>query len=200
MEESQNLDPTPTPDMAPAPSRKKILIPIVAILMVIVGVLMAIKASVQKEAHLSLQPIELNEGSQIPNLEMTRLDGTKVKFDDLPYKVMMINFWATWCDACMEEMPSIVALRDKFSSQGFEVLAVNVDENPTQAAPPVIKKLGMHFPVFTDQSNALAEMFDVHAIPLTVIVGKDRKIRYVESGGVDWASDNIQQMLTQWLK
>jgi peroxiredoxin len=195
MEETQNLDPTPLPET----NKKKIFLPIVVILVLVVGALMAIKASVQKEAHLSSQPVELIEGAQIPDVQMSRLDGTQVSVSDLPHKVMMINFWATWCEACMEEMPSIVALREKYKAQGFEVLAVNVDENPTQAAPPTAKKLGMNFPIFTDKSNALAEMFDVHAIPLTVIINKDRKILYVESGGRDWNAEDIQQMMTQWV-
>jgi cytochrome c biogenesis protein CcmG/thiol:disulfide interchange protein DsbE len=195
MEESQNLDPTPMHE----PNKRKIWIPIVVILVVVVGALMAIKASVQKEAHLNAQPVELIEGAQIPDIEMNRLDGSKVNLSELPHKVMMINFWATWCEACIEEMPSIVALRAKYKAQGFEVLGVNVDENPAQVAPAMAKKMGMEFPLFTDKSNALAEMFDVHAIPLTVIINKDRKILYTESGGRDWNSEEIQQMMAQWV-
>lgn len=195
MEESQNLDPTSLPET----SKKKIFLPIIIILVLIVGALMAIKASVQKEARLNTQPVELVEGAELPDVELTRLDGTKTKMSELPHKVVMINFWATWCEACIEEMPSIVALREKFQKQGFEVLGVNVDENPQQAAPPMTKKMNMNFPILTDKSNALAEMFDVHAIPLTVVVSKDRKILYVESGGRDWNSEDIQQMVTQWV-
>ena len=100
----------------------------------------------------------------------------------------------------MEEMPSIVALREKYSAKGFEVVGVNVDENPDQVVPPTIKKLGMKFPIFTDKSNALAELFDVHAIPLSVIMDKDRKILLIESGGRDWMSTDIQQMMDKWLQ
>ena len=194
MEESHQLD-----SLSSGPSKKKILLPIAVILIVIVGVLMAIKSSVHKEAKIALQPIDLNEGSALPNFDLTRLDGSKVAVGDLPHKVMMLNFWATWCEACMEEMPSIVALREKYSAKGFEVLGVNVDENPNQVVPGTLLKLGMKFPIFTDQSNALAEMFDVHAIPLTVIIDHNRKILLVESGGRDWNEEEIQQMMDKWL-
>ncbi len=185
---------------SPMPSKKRVLIPIVVILVLIVGALMAIKASVHKDAHLNTQSVELIEGAQLPDFQLVRLDGTKVSVGDLQNKVMMINFWATWCEACMEEMPSIVGLREKYAPKGFEVLAINVDENPDQVVPTAIKKFGIKFPVFTDKNNAMSELFDVHAIPLTVVIDKDRKILMVESGGREWMGDDVQQMLTKWLQ
>ena len=182
------------------PNRKKIFIPIAVILVVIVGGLMAMKYSVHKEAHLASQPVELVEGAEVPDIELTKLEGGKVQISDLSNKVMMINFWATWCEACMEEMPSIVTLRDQYSSQGFEVLSINVDENPAQATPAVIKRLGIKFPIFTDAGNTLAELFDVHAIPLTVVINKSRKILLVEPGGRDWNTDEMHQLMDHWVK
>src|ERR1700751_2243831 len=142
-------------------SRKKVFLPVAIILVVIVGALLAVKASVKKEARLNSQPIEMVEGSEIPDLKLTAIDGTAKNLSDFSQKVVLLNFWATWCEACMEEMPSMVALREKYASQGFEIVGINVDENPTQAVPPVLQKLGIHFPIFTDQGNTLAEMFDV---------------------------------------
>ena len=199
MEDSENQEPTThfTPD--PPPSRKKIFIPIIVILVVIVGSLMAIKASVQKESRLAVQPVELNEGAELPNFSLNPLTGDPIKLGDLPHKVVLINFWATWCEACMEEMPSLVSLRDQYASKGFEVLGVNVDENPAQVVPETAKKLGIKFPIFTDKGNALAEMFDVRAIPLSVLIDKNRKILLVESGGRDWNTEDIHQMLDKWL-
>jgi peroxiredoxin len=181
------------------PNRKKVFIPIAIILVLIVGALMAVKASVHKEARLATQPLELTEGAEVPNFELSKLDGGKVQIGDISSKVMMINFWATWCEACMEEMPSIVTLRDQYSSKGFEVLGINVDENPTEVTPPVVKKLGIKFPIFTDSGNNLAELFDVHAIPLTVIINKSRKILLVEPGGRDWNTDDMHQLLDKWV-
>lgn len=184
----------------PERNPKRIFIPIAVILTLILGALIAIKASVQKETRLAFQDIELIEGSELPNLTLTYLDGKKAMLGDLPHKVMMINFWATWCEACLEEMPSIVKLRNQFSSQGFEVLGVNVDEDPEKVAPAMMKKFNIEFPVLTDKNGELAQMFDVHAIPLTVIINQGRKILFVESGGREWDSDDIQQMMKTWLK
>jgi len=187
-------------ESTPIASKKKVFLPIAIILVLVVGALLAIKASVTKEAHLSTQPIEMVEGGEVPDLQMTALDGSKKSLSDVSKKVTLINFWATWCEACMEEMPSMVTLREKYAPQGFEILAINVDENPTQAVPPILKNLNIHFPIFTDPGNALAEMFDVHAIPLSVMVNKDRKILLIESGGREWNDDETHQLMEKWLK
>ncbi len=187
-------------ETTPNQSKKKIFLPIAIILILIVGALMVIKASVHKEAHLNSQPVEMVEGAEVPNFELTGLDGNKKKLSDLPHKVMLLNFWATWCEACMEEMPSMVALRDKYAPQGFEILAINVDENPSQVVPSIVKSMKIQFPIFTDPGNILAEMFDVHAIPLSVIINKNRKILLIESGGREWNDEEMHQVLEKWLK
>lgn len=178
---------------------RRVLVPIIVILVIVVGALLAVKASIKKEAGINSQLVELTEGKDVPEFELVKLDGTKVALSDLKHKVMMINFWATWCEACVEEMPSIVNLREKYASKGFEVLGVDVDENPQEAVPPMAKKFGMNFPIFTDKQGMLSELFDVHAIPLTVIINHDKKVLFVESGERDWNSVEIQQLLEKWL-
>jgi thiol-disulfide isomerase/thioredoxin len=180
-------------------NRKRLFIPIAAILIVIVGALMAIKASVQKETRQNLQSVELVEGSELPNFTLTQLDGKTVQVGDLPGKVKMLNFWATWCEACMEEMPSIVKLRDTYHERGFEVIGLNVDETPPKAVPPTQQKFAMKFPTFQDPTNALTELFDIHAIPLTVIFNEDRKILLIESGSREWDNEEMHMMIEKWL-
>lgn len=187
-------------ESTPAQSKKKVFLPIAIILVLIVGALMAIKASVQKEARLNSQPIEMVEGAEVPNFQLIGLDGSKQNLSDLPHKVMLVNFWATWCEACMEEMPSMVSLREQYAPKGFEILAVNVDEDPIKAVPSVVKSMGIKFPIFRDPGNVLAEMFDVHAIPLSVVISKDRKILMVESGGREWFDEETRQLVEKWLK
>ena len=181
------------------PNRKKIFIPIIIILGLIIGVLTTIKASVHKDLNTTFQAIEIAEGNTLPDFELTKLDGTKTRVSAINGKVFMINFWATWCEACMEEMPSIVTLREHYSAKEFEVLGINVDENQTEVVPAVARKVGIKFPLFSDPENRLAEMFDVHAIPLTVILNKTRKILLVEPGGRDWNADEMHQLIDKWL-
>jgi thiol-disulfide isomerase/thioredoxin len=200
MEDSENLDSTPSSFISnPPPSKKRFIIPIVVILAVVIVSLMAVKASFQKQIRSSHQRVELTEGNEVPDLLMVGLDKQETWLSSLPHKVMLINFWATWCEACMEEMPSLVQLRDQYASKGFEVLGVNVDDNPIPVAANTATKLGIKFPIFTDRSNSLSDAFDLHAIPLTVIVNKNHKILMVESGGRDWNSEEIHQLIEKWL-
>jgi peroxiredoxin len=200
MEDSENLEtPQPTYLSPEPPNRKRLLIPVVAILAITIASLMAVKASFQKPKTRLTEPVELSEGSQLPDLELVRMDGSKVSLSDLKHKVMLINFWATWCEACLEEMPSLVQLRSQYSPKGFEVLGINVDDNPVPAATQMAARLSINFPLFTDKNGDLSAVFDLNAIPLTVIINGDRKILMVESGGRDWNSEEIQQLLGKWL-
>jgi thiol-disulfide isomerase/thioredoxin len=180
--------------------KKKVFLSIAVILVVIVGILMVVKASINKEARLNSQPVELVEGAEIPDIELVSMDGSKKDLSDLPHKVMLLNFWATWCHSCMEEMPSMVALRNKYASQGFEILGVNVDENPGKAIPQTISKYSITFPVFIDEKNKLSEIFDVHAVPLSIMINRDRKIVMFESGGREWDDDETHQLVEKLLK
>ena len=132
---------------------RRVLLPIVIILTIVVVALLAIKASVRKDGKANTQLVELAEGAEIPNFELVKLDGTKISLSDLPHKVMMINFWATWCEACIEVMPSIVELREANVGKGFEILGIDVDENAFDAVPPVLVKVEMKFPIFTENQE-----------------------------------------------
>jgi peroxiredoxin len=200
MEDSEHLETNQPTYISPEPpNRRRFLIPVVAILAITVASLMAVKASFQKpKTHLT-QPVDLNEGSQLPDLELVRMDGSKVTLSELKHKVMLINFWATWCEACLEEMPSLVQLRSQYASKGFEVLGINVDDNPVPAATQMAAKLSINFPLFSDKTGDLSAIFDLNSIPLTVIIDQNRKILMVEAGGRDWNSEDIQQLLGKWL-
>ena len=114
-------------------------------------------------------------------------------------KPIVVDFWATWCEACMVEMPSILKLRQEFKPKGFDLVAVNVDENPNAVLPKTLKKLGIDFPVFIDEENKLGDLFQIQAIPLTVIIDKDRKVLYIEGGEKDWYSKEVRELMQGWL-
>ena len=141
----------------------------------------------------------LTLGGTIPDFESPLLKGGTVRFSKLGAKVTLVNFWATWCEACMVEMPSIVKLWKDYHSKGFEVLAVDLDENPAAVAPKALARLGMEFPVLTDPEGKMGELFDVHAIPLTVILDRNGKILFMKRGELDWNSSKVREMLDAWL-
>jgi thiol-disulfide isomerase/thioredoxin len=143
--------------------------------------------------------LRIEVGAVLPDFALTRADGANTTISKVGGKVTLVNFWASWCEACTVEMPSIVKLRDSYQAKGFEVVAVNVDENPAEVLPQMLPQLGIRFPVFIDPEGKLAGLFDVHAIPLTVIMDSSRKILYVESGDRDWNGTEVRSLMDRWL-
>ena len=143
--------------------------------------------------------ILVREGVILPNLTFTSFEGNEVKLSEMNYKLTIINFWATWCDACLEEMPSLIALRDSFQDQGLEIVGLNLDDAPEEVVPMVMKKYQMKFPIYVDPEGRLAEFFDIHAIPRTIFLGKNKEVLLIHDGQEDWNSDDMHQQIRRWL-
>ena len=185
---------------APAPGKSlwKALIPIVLIVAVSAGVLTFVKSRAGHPGGGA--SVELREGANVPDFRLQPFArGEPVLASSLKAKVVLVNFWATWCEACMEEMPSIVKLREGFASQGLEVVAVNMDENPAAVLPKALKDFGIAFPVYVDTDAKLSETFDVRAIPFTVVMDRNRRVLFLEAGGRNWNSAEMQALVKQWL-
>ncbi len=200
-----NQEPEGTPGKQPSalemdpPVKRNPMVFVVGALAVSLILLLAIKSKIRPAMPTDQAKVEVVEGATLPDIELTKLDGSKVSLSQLKHKVILLNFWATWCEACMTEMPSLIKLREKYSKDGFEILGINLDNNPDNAVPPVQKKLGMTFPIFKDESGNIGDMFDVHAIPLSLVLNKDRTILYTYSGDQDWNSEEVFNLVEQWL-
>jgi peroxiredoxin len=176
----------------------KILSPIAVILLLVIGALKLIQMqsgiSRSRASHLEVIP-----GHTISDFALTQIDGKSVQISEISQKIILINFWATWCEACMVEMPSLVALRDSFHQKGLEILGINLDENPTSVVPKTIREYQIKFPIYLDPEGKVAELFNVHAIPLTVIMNSQRQILYVKDGEQNWNSPSVRSQIERWL-
>ncbi|MGZ3708413.1 MAG: TlpA family protein disulfide reductase [Bdellovibrionota bacterium] len=176
------------------------IIPIVMIIGLVVGTLTVIKTRFGgARPHDGPSAFEVREGSTVPDLTLQKYPNGETTLSQLSGKVVLINFWATWCEACMEEMPSILKLRGRFKDRGFEVVAVNVDENPEAVLPATLKQLGIDFPVYIDKEGQVAGLFDVHAIPLTVMINSSRKVLLVQDGERNWMDEDLLSKMEKWL-
>ncbi len=183
----------------PANLAKKALIPAALITLLAAGSYVFLRTQV-RGPHLQGQGhVEVTVGSVLPDFELQEFGGAKVRFSDLKARVALVNFWASWCESCMVEMPSIVELRSSFKDKGFAVLAVNVDEHPDALLPKLLRQLKIDFKVYTDREGQLAELFDVHAIPLTVILDGNRKVLFIESGEKNWNATDFRSQMESWL-
>jgi thiol-disulfide isomerase/thioredoxin len=114
------------------------------------------------------------------------LDGHAIDLQDLKGRVVLVNFWATWCEPCREEMPSIEKLRAKLDGRPFDVLTVNYGESRERVAE-FLERQRVHLPVVLDPDKQAAETWNAKGLPMTFLVGADGRVRYFVFGEMDWS-------------
>ena len=112
---------------------------------------------------------------------------------------MLVNFWATWCGPCRQEMPHLNKLYEKYKSSGFVLLGVNVDDDATQAAG-VASKLGVKFPVLPDSDKRVSRQYDLSAMPSTVLIDRDGRVRYLHRGYQNGYENTYDKQIRELLK
>ena len=116
-----------------------------------------------------------------PDFTLKALDGTNLRLAEQKGDIMLINFWASWCGPCIQEMPALDKLAQKYRMLGVQVWGVNV-ENDSAAAKAYLAKVQVGFPVLFDVDNTVSEAYQVAAMPTTVIVDKNGTVRSVHRG------------------
>jgi thiol-disulfide isomerase/thioredoxin len=114
------------------------------------------------------------------------LSGRTVDLRDYRGKVVVLNFWATWCEPCREEMPSLQRLRARMNGKPFEVLTVNYGEFP-QRIEPFMKREKIDLPVLLDTQKDVAKAWNAGGLPITFIVDSAGSVRYWVFGERDWS-------------
>ena len=117
-----------------------------------------------------------------PNFTLQSNAGGQVSLASLKGKVVMVNFWATWCVPCRQEMPHLEALYEKYNGLGFELLAVNVEKNNAEGARKWLQETPVTFPVLFDPENQVTKLCKVQTMPSTVIIGRDGTMRFMHNG------------------
>lgn len=132
--------------------------------------------------------------AQTPDLNLPQLDGGKRDLGSLKGKVLLVNFWATWCPPCVEEIPSLQRLYEARKAQGLEILAVDVGEPREQVAGFLADK-PVSFPVLLDSEGVQLKHWGVHAFPTTFILDRTLRIRYAGFGAFAWDSAEVLKTL-----
>ncbi len=191
---------TALPEQNYKASLKNFLIPLGVILAFVWLGLLGLKARFNNSTAERAKTSEVRVGSVLPLFSFaTAGDGRSVSISEFSSKVVVLNFWATWCEACMEELPSLIQLRKRFQGAGLEVIGVNLDENPDRSIEKTKQQYKIEFPLVKDVDGKLADLFDVHAIPVTLVFDKNRKVLLIKEGGQDWFSKEIVGRVQQWL-
>jgi peroxiredoxin len=116
-----------------------------------------------------------------PDFTLTDANGQSVTLSDLRGQVIMINFWASWCGPCRQEMPLLEQIHQRYEPLGFTLLGVNVEKNPADGQA-FLKERPVSFPVLYDPENDISKLYDVVAMPSTVLIDRQGNVRYLHHG------------------
>jgi thiol-disulfide isomerase/thioredoxin len=139
------------------------------------------------------------DGGATPPLALEDLAGRTHSLADYRGKVVLVNFWATWCEPCREEMPSIDRLRNSLKGKPFEVLAVNLAE-PLSRIEKFSATMPLGFPLLRDRDGAAGKAWKAKLLPASYLIGRDGRIRYVAYGELDWSSDAVRARVSELLQ
>ena len=126
-------------------------------------------------------------GGPTPALVTRNLDGAKVDLKDLQGRVVVLNFWATWCGPCKAELPSLVRLKDKLAGKPFALVALNDGDSPDKIAR-YLRSAKLDLPVWLDTEDTISTgAWRVHGLPMTFVIDARGHVRYSVIGERDWS-------------
>ncbi|OZB83986.1 MAG: hypothetical protein B7X28_01310 [Halothiobacillus sp. 13-55-253] len=153
--------------------------------------------TVEQTKSTELQPYS---GPQNRVLDLMDLQGQAIDLKDYRGKVVLLNFWASWCPPCVHEMPSMTRLKTLLEGEPFEILAVNLAEDRA-AIDAFIKQHPVNFPILTDPAGTAVQTWQVYAYPSTYLIDRKGRIRYALFGGAEWdqpdAVAKIRQLIAE---
>ena len=120
-------------------------------------------------------------GKDAPDFTLRGHQEENIKLSEYYGKVVMLNFWATWCGPCRQEIPKLTELKNLHNEYDFELLGINIDEDQDKARQ-LAKKLSVNYPILFDEEKGVAKSYQVDAMPMTVLIGRDGKVRYIHRG------------------
>ena len=134
----------------------------------------------------------------LPNLPFTTLDGRMGALANLRGKVVLVNFWATWCPYCLKEMPAIEQFYKDYQARGFEVLALSLDDDPAKAAQ-YVREHGYTFPVAMANAEMQRALGPVSQVPMSMVIDRDGHLRHKVRGQVHYGrlEDLVKPLLAQ---
>ncbi|GIX47180.1 MAG: hypothetical protein KatS3mg131_1391 [Candidatus Tectimicrobiota bacterium] len=123
------------------------------------------------------------------------LQGNLVRLADTRGRVVLLNFWATWCPPCRAEMPALEALHRDYQKRGLTILAISSDVEGEKAVAPFVRRYGLTFTVLLDPRNTLGERLQVRGLPTTYLLDKAGRIAAYEVGIRDWNGSKMRRFL-----
>jgi cytochrome c biogenesis protein CcmG/thiol:disulfide interchange protein DsbE len=144
-------------------------------------------------SRIRINPIKGDK--RVPDFSLKDLTGKKVEIKQYKGKIIFLNFWATWCGPCKEEMPSLEVLHRQFKGDNFVLLTISVDYEGLKPVREFLDKQHYTFPVLLDPNGETLDLFEVKGIPITFIIDKRGRVIGRAIGPRDWKSPEVFSLI-----
>lgn len=138
-------------------------------------------------------------GKAAPDFTLKSLSGTNIRLREQRGRVVMINFWASWCGPCRQEMPELDKLYVRFRNAGFEMLGVNVEEQSGKAVE-LARLTAVRYPILFDLDKRVSELYKIGAMPTTVLLDRSGRVRYVHRGYLPGYEQTYQTQIKELIR
>ncbi len=161
------------------------------LLFTLILLVIPILSSCTKESPLK-PPVE---GEAAPDFTLKDLAGKELRLADLQGRVVMLNFWATWCPPCREEIPSMVRLNNIMAGKQFQMVTVSIDEGGKEKVAGFLTRLGATLPVLLDTDKKIGKRYGLTGVPETFIIDKKGVILKKIIGPLDWSDPMVVRFI-----
>ena len=138
--------------------------------------------------------------SEAPDFTLMALEGRPVRLREFRGKLVLLNFWATWCAPCLHEMPSMERLYQTFKQTEFMLLAVSMDRQGEEVAKPFVDNLKLTFPVLLDRTSEVARQYGVRGLPTTYLIAPDGLLIGAVIGAREWYRTEAKALIAGLLR
>lgn len=134
-----------------------------------------------------------------PDFTLKSAEGKNLRLKEQRGQVVLVNFWASWCGPCRQEMPHLNRLYDKYKASGFTLLAVNIDDD-ARTGTNTAAKWGLKFPVLLDADKTVSKLYDLGSMPATVLIDRDGKVRFLHRGYREGTEEAYEKQIRELVK
>lgn len=178
-------------------AQKRRAIPVAVLIVVGYGLLRFFTSFLHNPSLSLLSPHEREPFAT--DFALPDVQGNLVRLSEFRSQPVLINFWATWCPPCRQEMPSINALYQDFHAQGLVILAIASDTDGVATVGPFLQEHHLRFPILLDPQNMLGDRLHIPGLPTTYLLDRQGRIAGFEVGARDWNSPAVRQLVAQLL-
>lgn len=136
---------------------------------------------------------------QAPDFTLKTTAGDNLRLSEHRGEVILLNFWASWCGPCRQEMPQLEALQARYSKLGFNVVGVNVDKD-SALATRLLQDIPVSFPVLLDNAGGVSASYNISAMPTTVLIDRDGNMRFLHKGYQPGYEQAYEQQIKQLIR